>query len=217
VPASDLDSTFQEFSPSIDQNGLNFVYYFNNQNGHHMKSKILFLAMLTLFQFSQAQKLVTKTGHIQFYSKTPLEEVDAHNRQVVSTLDPATGEMVFMLLIKSFEFKKALMQEHFNENYIESDKYPKASFKGKITNLDKIDFKKDGVYNTEVSGDMTIHNVTKPLSAKGTLEVKGGTVIANSKFLTTPQEWNIEIPSVVADKIAKQIEVTVEATYTPNQ
>jgi len=109
------------------------------------------------------------------------------------------------------------MQEHFNENYIESDKYPKASFKGKITNLNKIDFKKEGVYNTEVSGDMTIHDVTKPFSAKGTLEVKGGNVIASSKFLTTPQEWNIQIPSVVADKIARQIEVTIEATYTTNQ
>ncbi len=182
-----------------------------------MKSKILLLAMLAIFQVSQAQKLITKTAHIWFYSKTPLEEIEAHNRQAVSTLDPATGEMAFMLLIKSFEFKKALMQEHFNENYLESDKYPKASFKGKITNPDKINFKKDGVYNAEVSGDMTIHNVTKPLSAKGTLEVKGNTVIASCKFITTPQEWDIEIPSVVADKIAKQIEVTVEATYTPNQ
>lgn len=182
-----------------------------------MKSKILILAMLTLFQFSQAQKLITKTAHIWFYSKTPLEEVEAHNRQAVSTLDPATGDMVFLLLIKSFEFKRALMQEHFNENYMESEKYPKASFKGKITNLDKINFKKDGVYNAEVSGDMTIHNATKPLSAKGTLEVKGGTVIVNSKFLTTPHEWDIKIPSVVEDKIAKQIEVTVEATYTVNQ
>ena len=182
-----------------------------------MKNKILLLALLALFQVTQAQKLITKTGHIWFYSKTPLEEIEAHNRQVVSTLDPATGEMVFMLLIKSFEFKRALMQEHFNENYLESDKYPKASFKGKITNLDKIDFKKDGTYNTEVSGDMTIHNVTKPMSAKGTLVVKGGTVTASSKFLTVPHEWDIEIPSVVEDKIAKQIEVTVEATYTPNQ
>jgi hypothetical protein len=172
--------------------------------------------MLALFQVTQAQKLITKTGHIWFYSKTPLEEIEAHNRQVVSTLDPATGDMVFMLLIKSFEFKRALMQEHFNENYMESDKYPKASFKGKITNLDKINFKKDGVYNTEVSGDMTVHNVTKPLTAKGTLEVKGGTVIANSKFLTTAHDWDIEIPSVVEDKIAKQIEVTIESTYTAN-
>jgi len=182
-----------------------------------MKTKILFLAMLALVQISQAQKLITKSGHIWFYSKTPLEEIDAHNRQAVGTLDPATGEMAFQLLIKSFEFKRALMQEHFNENYMESDKYPKASFKGKITNLDKIDFKKDGVYPAEVSGDMTIHNVTKPLSAKGTLAVKGGTVIANAKFLTTAHDWDIEIPSVVEDKIAKQIEVTVDVTYTANQ
>ena len=181
-----------------------------------MKSKILLLALLTSFQFSQAQKLITKTGHIWFYSKTPLEEIEAHNRQTVSTLDPATGEIVFMLLVKSFEFKRDLMQEHFNENYMESEKYPKATYKGKITNLDKINFKKDGVYNAEVSGDMTIHNATKPLSAKGTLEVKGGTVIVNAKFLTTAHDWDIEIPSVVEDKIAKQIAVTVEANYTPN-
>jgi hypothetical protein len=181
-----------------------------------MKIKILLIAMLALSQVIQAQKLITKTGHVWFYSKTPVEEIEAHNRQAVSTLDPATGDIVFMLLVKSFEFKRALMQEHFNENYLESDKFPKASFKGKITNLDKINFKKDGVYNTEVSGDMTIHNVTKPLSAKGTLEVKGGTVIVGSKFLTTAHDWDIEIPTVVEDKIAKQIEVTVEATYTAN-
>ena len=181
-----------------------------------MKIKILLLAMLAIFQLSQAQKLITKTGHIWFYSKTPLEEIEAHNRQVVSTLDPASGEIVFMLLIKSFEFKRALMQEHFNENYMESEKFPKASFKGKLTSPDKINFKKDGVYPVEVSGDMTIHNVTKPLNSKGTLEVKGGTVIAKSKFITTAHDWDIEIPKVVEDKIAKQIEVTIEATYTSN-
>jgi polyisoprenoid-binding protein YceI len=182
-----------------------------------MKINILLLAMLAIFQLSQGQKLITKTGHIWFYSKTPLEEIEAHNRQVVSTFDPASGEIVFMMLVKSFEFKRALMQEHFNENYMESEKFPKASFKGKLTNPDKINFKKDGVYPAEVSGDMTIHNVTKPLSSKGTLEVKGGNVIAKAKFLTTAHDWDIEIPNVVEDKIAKQIEVTIEATYTPNQ
>jgi hypothetical protein len=182
-----------------------------------MKGKILLVTLLALFQISEAQKLITKSGHVWFYSKTPVEEIEAHNRQAVSTLDHSTGEIVFMLLIKSFEFKRALMQEHFNENYLESEKYPKASFKGKITNLDKINFKKDGLYPAEVSGDMTIHNVTKPIMAKGTLEVKGGKVIANAKFLTTAHDYDIEIPSVVEDKIAKQIEVTVEATYTANQ
>jgi polyisoprenoid-binding protein YceI len=181
-----------------------------------MKYKILLFSLLAFCQYTQAQKLLTKTGHVWFYSKTPLEEIEAHNRQVVSTLDPATGELNFLLLVKSFEFVRSLMQEHFNENYMESDKYPKASFKGKITNLDKIDFKKDGTYPAEVSGDMTIHNVTKPFTGKGTIIVKGGSVSASAKFVTTPQTYDIAIPSVVADKIAKEIEVTVEATYTTN-
>ncbi len=177
---------------------------------------MLLMSLLVCLPFVQAQKLITKTGHIWFYSKTPLEEIEAHNRQVVSTIDPTTGEINFLLLVKSFEFKRSLMQEHFNENYMESDKYPKASFKGKIANLDKINFKKDGVYPAEVSGDMTIHNVTKPFSGKGTLEVKGTSVIANAKFTTTPQTYDIAIPSVVQDKIAKEIEITIEATYAPN-
>jgi hypothetical protein len=181
-----------------------------------MKVKILILALFATFQFAQAQKLITKSAHIWFYSKTPLEEIEAHNRQAVSTLDASTGEINFVLLIKSFEFKRQLMQEHFNENYMESDKYPKSSFKGKITNLDKIDFKKDGTYQAEVSGDLTVHNVTKPLTAKGTLEVKGGSVTINAKFPTTAHNFDIAIPSVVEDKIAKEITVTVEATYTAN-
>jgi hypothetical protein len=181
-----------------------------------MKAKIFIIAMLALFQITQAQKVITKSGHIWFYSKTPLEEIEAHNRQVVSIIDESTGDLSFMLLIKSFEFKRALMQEHFNENYMESDKYPKASFKGKITNISKIDFKRDGVYPAEVSGDLTIHNVTKPVTTKGTLEIKNGTVTARAEFLITAHEYNISIPSVVEDKIAKEIKVTVEAIYSPN-
>lgn len=181
-----------------------------------MKTRIIIIVLFTLFQITQAQKVVTKSGHIWFYGKTPLEEIEAHNQQVVSVIDESTGDISFLLLIKSFAFKRALMQEHFNENYMESDKYPKSSFKGKISNLDKIDFKKDGTYPAEVSGDLTVHNVTKPITAKGTIEVKGGAVTANAKFITTPHEFNIAIPAIVEDKIAKEIEVTVEATYSTN-
>jgi hypothetical protein len=105
-----------------------------------MKIRILLLALLTVFQATHAQKLVSKNSHIWFYSHTPLEEIEGHNRQVVSILDPTTGDLVFSLLVKSFEFKVALLQEHFNENYMESDKYPKSSFKGKIANLRKMGF-----------------------------------------------------------------------------
>lgn len=181
-----------------------------------MKTKVLLFVLLALFQLSTAQKFVSKNGHIKFYSHTPVEDIEAHNNQVVSILDPATGDLAFNLLIKAFEFKKALMQEHFNENYMESDKYPKSSFKGKITNLDKISFRQDGVYQAEVSGDLTIHNVTKPVTVKGTIEVKAGSVKASAKFVVAPRDYDIAIPSVVENNIAKEIEVSLDATYTVN-
>jgi polyisoprenoid-binding protein YceI len=167
-------------------------------------------------QFVQAQKYISKNGHIWFYSHTPMEDIEGHNRQAVSILDASTGDIVFNLLIKSFEFKVALMQEHFNENYMESDKIPKASFKGKITNLDKINFKKDGSYPAEVTGDLTIHGVTKPVTTKGTLVVQNGSITAKAKFVVTAHDYDIAIPSVVENKIAKEIEINVDVTYTAN-
>jgi len=181
-----------------------------------MKVKIIMIALMVMFQLTQAQKLISKNGHVWFYSQTPMENIEGHNHQVVSILDPSTGDMQFSLLVKAFEFKVALMQEHFNENYMESDKFPKASFKGKITNPDKINFKKDGVYQAEVLGDLTIHNVTRPVTARGSIEVRGTSVIARSKFVVTPHDYAIVIPSLVEEKIAKEIEVNVEATYTAN-
>ncbi len=108
------------------------------------------------------------------------------------------------------------MQEHFNENYMESDKFPKSNFKGKIDNLSKIDFKKDGTYPAEVSGDLTIHGVTKHITTKGTIVVKGSTITANSKFMVVPTDYGIRIPIIVENKIAKEMQVTVDITYTPN-
>ena len=87
-----------------------------------------------------SQRYITKNGHIQFYSETPMETIEAHNRQVNSALDLSTGDFVFKVLMKSFEFEKALMQEHFNENYVESDKFPRAEFEGRILNFSSIDF-----------------------------------------------------------------------------
>ncbi|OFY47900.1 MAG: polyisoprenoid-binding protein [Bacteroidetes bacterium RBG_13_46_8] len=181
-----------------------------------MKKIIIILFFLGLMPFSQAQKFIAKNGHIWFYSHTPVEEIEAHNRQAVSILDAATGDLQFSLLVKSFDFKIALMQEHFNENYMESDKFPKSSFKGKIVNLNKIDFKKDGEYTAEVSGDLTIHGVTKPVSTTGTMEVKGQVITARAKFVVTPKDYNIEIPSLVEKNIAKSIDVNVDVAYLLN-
>jgi hypothetical protein len=189
------------------------LFYVKHENLKTMKIKIILFIILGLSQVISAQKLISKTGHIHIYSHTPLEDVDAQNKQVASILDPSTGTLQFSLLIKSFVFVKTLMGEHFNENYMESDKFPKSTFTGKINNLGSIDFKKDGTYPTDVSGDLTIHGVTKPVSAKGTIEVKQGIVSANSKFNVDPKDYNIVIPDLVKEKIAKEIEITVDVTY----
>jgi len=123
--------------------------------------------------------------------------------------------MVFQVLIKSFHFDRALLEEHFNENYMDSEKYPKSSFKGKITNLSKVDFKKEGTYEVDVEGDLTIRDVTKKVTVKGTLDVIAGGLNANTKFKIVPEDFNISIPGVVREKIAKDLEVTVVMKYLP--
>jgi hypothetical protein len=180
-----------------------------------MKRMFLLALLLNIVVAGNAQKYLTKNGFIGFYSHTPLEEIKADNNQVVSALDTSTGELVFQALIKSFHFDRALMEEHFNENYMESDKIPKSVFKGKITNLSDVDFSKPGTYNVTVEGDLTIHDVTNKISSKGTIEVVDGGINANSKFNVVPEDYKITIPGVVRDKIDKTLEVTVTMKYTP--
>jgi hypothetical protein len=180
-----------------------------------MKRLFLLVFFLNIILASNAQKYMTKNGFIGFYSKTPMEEIKADNNQVVSALDVSSGDMVFQALIKSFHFERALMEEHFNENYMESDKIPKSIFKGKITNLSSVNFTKPGTYDITVDGDLTIHDVTNKVSIKGTLEVVSGGINASSKFNIVPEDYKITIPGVVRDKIDKNLEVTVKMKYTP--
>jgi polyisoprenoid-binding protein YceI len=178
--------------------------------------RLIILSLLTMLVLSASgQKYMTKTGFISFFSHTPMEDIKGDNNQVASVIDISTGEMVFQVLIKSFHFEKSLMEEHFNENYMESDKFPKASFKGKITNLSAVDFKKTGSYEVLVEGDLTIRDVAKKMSVKGILEVVTGGINTNAKFIITPEDFDIEIPSVVRENIAKTIEVTVAMKYSP--
>lgn len=173
---------------------------------------ILFLIAFTGAVSLQAQRYMTKNGFIKFYSDAPLEKIEAANRQVNAAIDTKTGDFVFKVLMKSFVFPKALMQEHFNENYVESDKYPEAKFIGKITNLKDIDFLKDGIYNALVEGKLTIHNETKDIQAKGTIEVKQDKLNCDSKFNVTVADYKIKIPNTVANNIGKIVEVTVQIT-----
>jgi polyisoprenoid-binding protein YceI len=157
----------------------------------------------------------TKTGFISFFSKAPLEDIEAQNRQVVSFLDFKTGDLVFSVPMKAFEFKKALMREHFNENYVESHLYPKATFKGKVLQIQQVNLAQDNLYKVVIEGVLSIHGVDKLLRTNGTLQVKGGQVQGKSTFSVTPQEFNIQIPALVKEHIAKQIDITVDMLYVP--
>lgn len=174
----------------------------------HLITSLLLLA-LTISGVS-AQKYITKTGHIRFFSSTPMENIEAHNHQVNAALDAETGDLVFRVLMKSFQFEKALMQEHFNENYVESTKFPNSTFKGKITNIKDVDFTKNGKYQVNLEGDLTIKDATKKINEKGTLEVNGEKVKGLSTFNLVLNDYNIKIPNTVANNISKSIRIDVD-------
>jgi hypothetical protein len=173
---------------------------------------VVFIAGFTLSGFSQA--FVTKTGMIRFYSQAPLEKIEAVNRQVNAAMVTQTGDFVFRVLIKSFNFEKAMMQEHFNENYMESDKYPEATFLGKITNIKDINFAKEGSYPAVVEGKLTIHGQTQVVKQNGTIEVKRDAATAKAKFSILLADYKISIPNTVVNNISKSIEITVEVMMT---
>lgn len=180
-----------------------------------MRSKItIMIIFLSLTTIIHAQdKLITKTGHIWFYSHAPLEDIIAHTHQAAAIIDLSKGSIAVSIPMMSFEFKKALMQEHFNENYVESAKYPKARFIGSVKNLSELNFKKNGIYKTTVTGELTIHNVTKKIEADGTIEVKDGKYMVISKFNVSPKDYDIKIENRLSRNIASTIEVNIELNF----
>ena len=160
-------------------------------------------------------KFYTKTGRISFFSSTPLEDIDAVNRSVVGVLDTKTGDLQFAALMKGFEFRKALMQEHFNADYAESSKYPKAEFKGQIASSSEINYTTNGSFAVKVKGKLTIHGVTKDIEANGTITVKDGKLTLASTFNVLVADYNITIEKLYRDNIAKTIKVTVDCTLSP--
>jgi polyisoprenoid-binding protein YceI len=168
------------------------------------------LIALSLTISCQAQKYATKNGLIRFYSDAPLEKIEAINRQVNAALDVSTGNFVFRVLMKSFTFEKALMQEHFNENYVESDKFPNATFLGIIANIKDVNFSKEGSYPVAIEGKLTIHGETKQITEKGTFEVKEGKLVGKTKFNIILSDYKIDVPGTVVNNLSKTIEITVE-------
>ena len=160
-----------------------------------------------------AQKYFTKTGGISFYSQTPIEEIEAESNSASTVFDLASGKIQWAVLIKSFEFEKALMQEHFNENYMESSKFPKASFKGEIVDFESLDLSKEGEIQRGIIGKLTIHGVEQEIETIATFSVKDGQISARSVLKVQIADFDIEVPSVVAKNIAEEIEIKIEAAY----
>ena len=179
---------------------------------YNMKRITILLAFSTFFYGTNAQKIYnTKTGKISFFSSAPLEDIEAETSEVESKM-ASNGQFVFTLLLKGFQFENQEMEDHFNEEYVESTKFPKASFKGNITNISEINLAKDGVYPAKVKGSLTIHGVTKDISADGTIDVKGTKVTAKSKFIITLKDYNIG-GALIGKKIANTIAITVNCEY----
>jgi polyisoprenoid-binding protein YceI len=161
-----------------------------------------------------ADNYMTKTGTVKFFSHTTLEDIKAENRKVVSVLNSSTGAMEFSLLMKGFDFTNQLMEDHFNESYAESDKYPKATFKGTVTDISKVDFTKDGSYTANYTGKLTIKDVTKDITGVAKFVIKEGKVTATSDIKVKPKDYHINIPATAGAKIAEELTVDMIMDYT---
>jgi polyisoprenoid-binding protein YceI len=174
------------------------------------------LLLCVLPQLLTAQKYFTRDARVYFdaTSKNSPERVEATNKSGTLVMDMATGKLEASVLMKGFLFEKALMQEHFNENYVESTKFPKATFKGKIDDPSKLNLAKDGTYTVPISGDLTLHGVTKAVKTTATFVVKGGSIAASAAFMALLADYGISIPSLVADKLGKEAKVSISGSLT---
>ncbi len=174
-----------------------------------MKTTII-LSIISFFFLAAAtgqEKYATKTGEIAFEASVPsFEEVKAENSNVSAVLDVVSGNFAALALMKGFRFKVALMEEHFNENYIESSKYPKATFKGTIQDFSLSDLSGESKYL--IKGTMSLHGVDKNLEVPAIISIKNGAVYINTQFVLRPEEFDIKIPSIVSNKIADEVNVS---------
>ncbi|WP_207512134.1 YceI family protein [Longitalea luteola] len=183
---------------------------------HRIRKGIISLSFfLITASLSAQEKYFTKSGSISFVSKGNIETIQASHRSVTCVLDSKTGAVQFAVLMKGFEFKKALMQEHFNENYVESDKYPKAEFRGQIVNNNDIAYAKDGEYKAHVKGKLTMHGQTRDVETDGKINVKNGKLLTNAVFTILMSDYNISIPNLVKENMSNTVTITVNCTLDP--
>lgn len=169
---------------------------------------LFFVSTLALAQ----EKLISKSGKIIFEASVPaFEEIKATNSGVTVVLNPKTGEIASLALMKGFRFKIALMEEHFNENYVESDKYPKATFKGKIDNFDVTSLSTTAKEYI-IKGKMEMHGKTKDVTVTAKIKKTALGIEILSNFSVLASDYDIQIPSVVKNKVSNKINLKLEAT-----
>lgn len=170
---------------------------------------VLFLSALV----TDAQtRFFAEKQSITFFSDGLVEDITAGNQKVTSIFDVLNGEIAYLMNVKDFQFVNKLMQTHFNEKYMESDKYPKASFQGKVAGFN---FSAGGTQQVRATGKLTMHGVTRDVDIPGTIEVNGSKLILKAKFPVKLDDYKIIVPQVVWDKIAQQVEVTLDFVYRP--
>ncbi|NOR88549.1 MAG: YceI family protein [Bacteroidales bacterium] len=181
-----------------------------------MKLKyLLLIAFSGLLFTSFAQKHITKTGTIEIFSETPVFTIEAVNRKVASILNTETGDVVASTLVRSFKFHEALVEEHFNENYMESHKFSKAIFKGKISNFESVDLTKDGSYDIIIEGKLTLHGETNYVKEKGILSIKEGLISAKTAFNVSLEAYKIKVEKAYKDAIKDDILLKIHFEYKP--
>jgi polyisoprenoid-binding protein YceI len=180
-----------------------------------MKKTILFLALAVVTGTTFAQKKTTTSATINFDATTSLDALPkAENKTVVAAVDTKKGTVAFEAAVKNFSFSNPKIQEHFNgKQWMSSDEFPKATFKGTITNLSAVDFNKDGSYSADVTGDLTLHGVTKPVTTKATIAVSGKTFNATSTFTIKLEDYGINGGAIAAGKVAKEPTIVVSADF----
>jgi hypothetical protein len=175
---------------------------------------ILFASLVYLKADAQ-DILISQNASVSFFSSTVIEDIEGKSNTANSVLDLKSKNILFKVSNNSFQFKKKLMQEHFNENYMESDKYAFSTFKGKIT--DNVDLSKDGNYTVNIEGDLDIHGVIKPYKTKATLTVSNKVITAKTVFKVKIEDHQIKIPTLVFNHIAEFVEVRISAVYQPKK
>lgn len=175
--------------------------------------KYFFRVLFLVVAFNaSAQKYVVENGVITFFSDAVIEDIKAENIKMSSIFNIETSDIAFSIPIREFQFEKKLMQQHFNEKYMDSEKFPKGTFTGKIEGFDK---SASSIQPVTATGKLTIHGVTQPVTMQGTIEMKNTKVAMKSRFIVKLADYKIDIPQLMWQNIAEQVEVTVEITYKP--